>query len=691
MESSAGRATDTSAGKLHFNLSLCYLTGFGTSRDINKMLNAMTQSAMKGFPLAIKVVLRLHAACEHQLPTGFLADSSDFSEVNAIEGLIADHPEYYKRRIQLYNSAARASALAQPFRIIDGDGKVISLFEGTLEDLRQFAILNEDSIEEWRIVVPDANLLLGTCSFLHFASFFGQIDLVEILLDRGFNVNAKTQDGRTPLYFSCKGGKTEVIEYLLEKGADAAIKDNFDISPLHWMIMVPDPVDGLCRKLHLSDADLNAFSTSRVLIPDHFLTLLGTPLHWAVATRHISLIRALLTLGADIDGPNNTWTPIQQAASLHLSEELEILLQNKASIEDEDHRSLFFELSGRLPIQRWLIHGSHHTQALKTTVLTLLKYDVSIEAPDADGLTPLVHCLVTEASDADVEIAAVLIEDGANPHRRIGGYPVLHWAIIGSQPSPRTIDALKLLLEKNVDINSLADEDHDSYTALHCAAEVNNLLAAKFLAGKGLNARARTHSGATPLHIAVQKNGALEMIKALIDWGGNVDDIENEIQLTVLGACLETPTTDASIIDYLVKQSNSMVVSKDNRTILHLAVAQASRVNGRFLLGVLLKHEKVRECINTVDSEGWTALHMAALRVDVYSMFTLMNAGADVTIRTSGSRLSAWDIVGLAMTEPSQSDNEEERDAADHTRMRGQIIKDRLEETLERLGVGLFD
>jgi ankyrin repeat/protein kinase domain-containing protein 1 len=324
-------------------------------------------------------------------------------------------------------------------------------------------------------------------------------------------------------------------------------------------------------------------------------------------------------------------------------------------------------------------------------VNTLLKYDISIEAPDTDGLTPLLHCLVTEASDADIEIAAVLIENGANPHRRIGGYPVLHWAIIGSQPSPQTIDALKLLLEKNVDINSLADEDHDGYTALHCAAEVNNLSAAKFLAGKGLNASARTRSGATPLHIAVQKNGALEMIKSLVDWGGNVDDVENEIQLTVLGACLETPTTDASIIDYLVERSNSMVISKNNRTILHLATAQASRVNGRFLLGVLLKHKKVRKCINTVDSEGWTALHIAALRVDVYSTFALMSAGADVTFRTSGSRLSAWDIVNIAITEPLQGDNEEERDVVNHTRMRGQIIKDRLEETLERLGVGLYD
>jgi ankyrin repeat protein len=667
------------------------LTGFGTSRDIIKMLNALTQSAVNGFPLAVKVLLRLHAACKHQLPTGFFVDSSEISEVNAIEDLIADCPEYYTRRIQFYNSAAQASALAQPIQIISGDSKVASVFEKTFEDFKQFVMLNEGSIEVWRIVAPDANLLLGTCSFLHFASSFGQIDLVELLLNRGFNVNAKTQDGRTPLYFACKGGRTEMIEYLLEKGADASIKDNFDISPLHWMVMVPEPVEGLCRKLHLSSADLNAVSTSRVLIPDHFLTLLGTPLHWAVATGYRSLIRALLALGADVDGPDNTWTPVQLAVSLHLFEELKILLQNKARIEYEDHKSLFFEISGRLPIQRWLIHGSHHTQALKRTVLKLLKYNIPIEAPDTVGLTPLVHCLVTELSGDDLEIAAVLIENGANPHRRVGGYPVLHWAIIGSQPSPQNIDTLKLLIEEDVDINSLADEDHDGYTALHCAAEVNNLLAANFLVRKGINTRARTRSGATPLHISVQKNGSLEMIKALVDWGGNVDDVENDIQLTVLGACLETPTTDASIIDYLVEQSDSMVVSKDNSTILHLAAAQASKVNGRFLLGILLKHKRVRECINTVDSQGWTALHMAALRVDVYSAFTLVNAGADVTIRTSRDLLSAWDIVGLAMIKPSPSDNEKERDAADHLQIRGQMIKDRVEETLERLGLGVFD
>jgi hypothetical protein len=60
-------------------------------------------------------------------------------------------------------------------------------------------------------------------------------------------------------------------------------------------------------------------------------------------------------------------------------------------------------------------------------------------------------------------------------------------------------------------------------------------------------------------------------------------------------------------------------------------------------------------------------------------------------MRTSDSGLSAWDIVDLTMQEPSQGDDEEEEAADDKTRMRGQMIKDRLEEALEKRGVGLFD
>ena len=82
---------------------------------------------------------------------------------------------------------------------------------------------------------------------------------------------------------------------------------------------------------------------------------------------------------------------------------------------------------------------------------------------------------------------------------------------------------------------------------------------------------------------------------------------------------------------------------------------------------------------------------MAALWVDVYSTFVLIDAGADVTTRTSDNGLSAWDIVDLVIQKPAQSDDEDEKATDDKTQVRGEMIKDRLEEALGKRGVGAFD
>jgi hypothetical protein len=57
-------------------------------------------------------------------------------------------------------------------------------------------------------------------SFIHIASANGYYSLVQTLIKRGADVNIKTDDGYTPLYFSVSNGWKEISTLLLAQGAD---------------------------------------------------------------------------------------------------------------------------------------------------------------------------------------------------------------------------------------------------------------------------------------------------------------------------------------------------------------------------------------------------------------------------------------------------------------------------------------
>jgi len=48
----------------------------------------------------------------------------------------------------------------------------------------------------------------------------GHLEIVKLLLQKKANVNAKSLDGRIPLFYAVANGHLEVVKLLLEKGAD---------------------------------------------------------------------------------------------------------------------------------------------------------------------------------------------------------------------------------------------------------------------------------------------------------------------------------------------------------------------------------------------------------------------------------------------------------------------------------------
>ena len=69
---------------------------------------------------------------------------------------------------------------------------------------------------------------------LHWAAREGHTTVVQLLLEKGADVEARDNDERTALHWAVRGGHTTVMQLLLEKGADVEAKDNRGWTPLGW-------------------------------------------------------------------------------------------------------------------------------------------------------------------------------------------------------------------------------------------------------------------------------------------------------------------------------------------------------------------------------------------------------------------------------------------------------------------------
>lgn len=68
---------------------------------------------------------------------------------------------------------------------------------------------------------------------LHLACWFGYRDVIEFLLERGAELEARNLAEETPLGVACSRGKAEIVDLLLARGADPSARDRQQRSLLH--------------------------------------------------------------------------------------------------------------------------------------------------------------------------------------------------------------------------------------------------------------------------------------------------------------------------------------------------------------------------------------------------------------------------------------------------------------------------
>ena len=151
---------------------------------------------------------------------------------------------------------------------------------------------------------------------LHIAAVNGKKEIAELLIDKGADVNAK-YDGWTPLHDAASYGHKEIAELLITNGADVNAKDIIGFTPLQFA-----QTKEIAELLITNGADVNA--------KDKYGR---TPLHDRAFNVSKEIAELLIANGADVNAKNDLGrTPLHNAAWRVQMEIAELLIANGADV-----------------------------------------------------------------------------------------------------------------------------------------------------------------------------------------------------------------------------------------------------------------------------------------------------------------------------------------------------------------------
>ncbi len=147
-------------------------------------------------------------------------------------------------------------------------------------------------------------------------------NIVKLLIDKGADVNTKDNDGETPLLYACANDTTgNIVKLLIDNGADVNAKDNDGDTPLMFACY-KDTKGNIVKLLLDKGADVNVKNNDGL-----------TPLMVACAyNKNDKIVKSLLDHGADVNtNDNDGWTPLMYAAKYNSNPAIYELLKLKGA------------------------------------------------------------------------------------------------------------------------------------------------------------------------------------------------------------------------------------------------------------------------------------------------------------------------------------------------------------------------
>ncbi|KAM4577744.1 ankyrin-1a isoform 2-T2 [Fundulus diaphanus] len=489
---------------------------------------------------------------------------------------------------------------------------------------------------------------------LHIASRRGNVIMVRLLLDRGAQIDAKTKDELTPLHCAARNGHVRIIEILLDHGAPIQAKTKNGLSPIH-MAAQGDHMDCV-KQLLQYNAEIDDITL------DHL-----TPLHVAAHCGHHRMAKVLMDKGAK---PNsralNGFTPLHIACKKNHMRVMDLLLKQSASIEAVTESGLtplhVASFMGHLNIVKILLQKGASPSASNVKVETplhmasraghfevaefLLQNSSPVDAKAKDDQTPL-HCA---ARMGHKELVKLLLDHKANPNSTTtAGHTPLHIAAREGH-----VHTVRILLDMDAQQTKMTKK---GFTPLHVASKYGKVDVAELLLERGANPNAAGKNGLTPLHVAVHHNN-LDVVNLLVSKGGSphsaarngytalhIASKQNQVEvansLLQYGASANaeslqgvTPLHLASqegrpdMVSLLIsKQANVNLGNKSGLTPLHL-VAQEGHVG---IADILVKQGA---SVYAATRMGYTPLHVASHYGNIKMVKFLLQQQANVNSKT---------------------------------------------------------
>jgi ankyrin repeat protein len=231
------------------------------------------------------------------------------------------------------------------------------------------------------------------------------------------DINAKDEDGWTPLSTAIHSGSADMVRLLLQAGADPNVKDKDGWTPLMFAVTFGS-VD-MVKALLQARADLKARDKDG-----------WTPLMFAVTYGSAEMVKLLLQAGADPNAKDNDGYPILLRAVRNADVQVvKLLLDAKADVKarDKDGSTVLHELVYR---EAHSGGSSDYAADMAALVRLLVSRGAELQARDKDGYTAL-H---TAAILGRVEVVKSLVDNGADVNETdADGWTILDLVVLGCE------------------------------------------------------------------------------------------------------------------------------------------------------------------------------------------------------------------------------------------------------------------